>query len=651
MTSRINFCVRIVFLTLLLPFTHQAAAQQPDVNFDDFNQRYPGQDVCILKKSEHLDISVSGGALKLKSVHNTDMLFLTDKASMFLNKSIYYYDHFSDIKDIKANSWIPEGDKYKKYNVGDITFKKSKRDGVFYDDLMEAQFVYPSLKKGAITSLQYTEILHDPHFLNDFYFAGYTPTENSEYRITFPDDMKLNYVIRNNNGSIQFKEERSKHTITYTFTGKSNGGYKREDDAPDNSYFMPHVIVYIDKYTLNNKEVKVLSDVGELYGWYQELLKNLKHENHPELKALADSLTRNASTEREKIKAIYYWVQDQIKYIAFEDGLGGFIPREPIETYNKRFGDCKDKATLLNELLHEAGIKSYPVWIGTRSIPYTYNEVPTPMVDNHMIAAVQDSGKWVFMDATAQHLPYGLPTSMIQGKEGLIGISPSEYKLVTVPETPYETNKQEESFGITLDGGLIKGRGITYASGYPAELINEALDQVNGDKRTEWINKSLGLGNGKYKATGIQLNKDYNNRDSSVIINYDFEIQDFVTTVGDQVYVNLNLTKYSNFEKIDIDKRENDKEIDFKTSSKLETVFKIPEGYEIVKLPSSQAYSNPKFGFSVNYSVTDNMISLKKEVYVNVLTVTKADFNDWNTAAGQLYDASKDLIVLKKLNP
>jgi len=651
MTSRFNLYLKAIFLVAILPLTTMVEAQQPMVNFDDLSQRFPGQDVCILNKSEHLDISVSGDALKIKSVHNTDMLFLTDKASMFLNKSIYYYDHFSDIKDIKANSWIPEGDKYKKQSVGDITFKKSKRDGVFYDDLMEAQFVYPSLKKGAVTTLQYTEILHDPHFLNDFYFAGYTPTENSEYRITFPDDMKLNYVIRNNNGSIQFKEERSKHTITYTFTGKSNIGFKREDDAPDNSYFMPHVIVYIDKYTVNNKEVKVLSDVGELYGWYQELLSNLKHENHPELKALADSLTQNAISEREKIKAIYYWVQDQIKYIAFEEGLGGFIPREPIETYNKRFGDCKDKATLLNELLHEAGINSYPVWIGTRSIPYTYNEVPTPMVDNHMIAAVQDSGKWVFMDATAQHLQYGLPTSMIQGKEGLIGISSGEYKLVTVPETPYQTNNQQELFEITLEGGLIKGHGITQAYGYPAELINEALDQVNGDKRTEWINKSLGLGNGKYKATDIKLNSDYNNRDSSVVINYNFEIQDFVTTVGDQVYVSLNLTKYSNFEKIDIDKRENNKEIEFKTSSKLETVFKIPQGYEVVKLPSSQAYSNPKFGFSVDYTVKDNEISLKKEVYVNVLTVTKTDFNDWNTAAGQLYDASKDLIVLKKLNP
>src|SRR6185369_12627115 len=155
-------------------------------------------------------------------------------------------------------------------------------------------------------------------------------------------------------------------------------------------------------------------------------LENTKDET---LKQLADSLIANVNTPREKATKIYQWVQANIKYIAFEDGLEGFVPRRAIDIYNHRFGDCKDMASILTALLQLSGLKAYFTWIGTRDIPYDYTDVPLPICDNHMIAALDVDTEWIFLDATDPNCIFGLPSSMIQGKQALISISKDDYKI------------------------------------------------------------------------------------------------------------------------------------------------------------------------------------------------------------------------------
>ena len=91
-----------------------------------------------------------------------------------------------------------------------------------------------------------------------------------------------------------------------------------------------------------------------------------------ELVSLVAKITADKKTDLEKVKAIYYWTQKNIKYIAFEYALGGFIPRESNEVFRKKYGDCKDNSSMLYRMLEIAGVKGHLTWIGTRSIPYTY---------------------------------------------------------------------------------------------------------------------------------------------------------------------------------------------------------------------------------------------------------------------------------------
>lgn len=100
---------------------------------------------------------------------------------------------------------------------------------------------------------------------------------------------------------------------------------------------MPHLVPVITGYTLNNKEIDLSGDVTHLYSWYQSLVKNINKEApDPEMVKVVDSLTAGKSTEFEKVKAIYYWVQENVKYIAFEYALGGFVPRDANLVFKKK---------------------------------------------------------------------------------------------------------------------------------------------------------------------------------------------------------------------------------------------------------------------------------------------------------------------------
>src|SRR5207244_1127020 len=108
---------------------------------------------------------------------------------------------------------------------------------------------------------------------------------------------------------------------TYTWSVNNQRAFDQENREGNYRKYAPHVIVYIDKYQLNDSTIPVLSDLHQLYSWYSTHISELTGSENKMVKALADSLTSGLSSPEDKTSALYYWVQENIKYIAFEYGL------------------------------------------------------------------------------------------------------------------------------------------------------------------------------------------------------------------------------------------------------------------------------------------------------------------------------------------
>jgi transglutaminase-like putative cysteine protease len=136
--------------------------------------------------------------------------------------------------------------------------------------------------------------------------------------------------------------------------------------------------------------------------WYQGLLDGLKSGHGPssEVAEQTRRLTAGLTTPRQRLDALLSQTSAKVRYVAVEMGIGGFVPTAPGETLARGWGDCKDKALLLVEMLGDAGIEAYPALVLSARNRRIDREFPSPGQFNHAIVAVPVGGQELAVEAT-----------------------------------------------------------------------------------------------------------------------------------------------------------------------------------------------------------------------------------------------------------
>lgn len=638
-----------IFTPLLLTaLLHGLYVISPAQSLDEMLKQYPGKTAVFSNVNRDVEIMMSKGMPVAKAVEVSEMLILDDKANGIYNKDKVYHSSFNELKKVEAYTLVPDGNGTKKMKVSEFKTQSSPSSGIFYDDVKETAFDYPKVIKGSITHVETEHFNKDIHFISPFYFGSYLPVVNASFSLTFPEDMEVKYIIRNDqkkNITVTESKKGKKKKIEFAATGINNNEYFA--DAVSQSYYTQHVIVYVTRYRQDGVDIPVYNTVDELYKWNSSFLKDINTTSSSLLKQVADSICAGKTTEWDKAQAIYHWVQSHIKYVAFEAGMEGFVPRQAEEVCAKRYGDCKDMASLLTALLKTSGLQAYFTWIGTRSIPYTYTEVPLPITDNHMISAVKVDNKWIFLDATDPNCIFGFPTSSIQNKEALIGINADKYELVKVPVMPAARNFIVDSTFLTIDKKVLKGAAsVDYMGYYGSDVYNSLLYNKGDDERV-YARRRMAKGSNKFIMKDYKISfPDPANKSANIRSN--FEIPDYVKSIDDEMYINLNLEKLFNYTVIDTAKRKVAIENDFLMNIRQVHLLKIPEGYTIEHLPKDVAVSNNVVDFSIEYKQVNNEVIATQKYMIKQLYIEVNDFPKWNEAINKIAPSYKEEIVLKK---
>lgn len=649
----ISITTSLLYIILVGSFTIQNVNGQ---TLNELKEQFPEEDVVFLEKAETITIDYVAETWTIERQVSEKMFFL-DKANVYSQKYIYY-SSFEEIKDIEAKTLVPytKGKKtlFKEQLVEDIETKDVLQGSIFYSDHKQKNFVFPAVTNGAKTDLQYTEVIKDPHLLSSYYFSTkYAPVLKSTLEIKAPANIQLTFKLKGDNTeNINFKQTESSGIVSYKWQARNLDKVPIEGGAPSSAYYEPHLIYYINQVSIDNGEVlEILPDVNGLYQWYANLVNDVNYDVDKDetLIEIVESLVEEGDKDADKAAKIFQWVQSNIKYIAFEDGLGGFVPREAYEVCSRKYGDCKDMSSLTISLLKIAGIPAYLTWIGTRDRPYEYQDIPSPIVDNHMIITAKIDNKFIFLDATGEYLPFGLPTSFIQGKEALIGIDKDNFVIEKVPVIAASDNLEKESIELKIEGRNLIGEAKATYTNYKkvfSEYAKLRADANNTDK--DFFNSFLLKGNNKF-TVGEVNEKGFFDRTPSLQIDYTFQIPNYVKTAGNKMYINMNLDKtFSTL--IDTSKRKLPIERDYKFVNDFTYNLTIPEGYVIDYVPESMSYQGDLFGFDMQYVSDDKQISLTSKVTVNHLLLENNKFNEWNDMVQKMADAYQEVLVLKQNN-
>lgn len=616
-------------------------------SFKEVIAQYPNEPAVFVNYRTALRLYIQNEQPVAERTQEHDLMVLSENNAGLFSRSAVYHSGFNELTSLDAYTILP--DSKKKVPIGDRKTTASSSNAVFYDDVKETSFDFPSLSKGAIAHVQYTQFLKEAHLLSPFFYSAGIPGIEVVFTVSVPAEIEINYIVKNDpKGLLQLNKERKRGQTIYTWTMRHVKNESSYGDAPDDRYFEPHVIVYITSFTNSSGKHRFLQSVADLYKWNASFTAELNKTEDATLKRITDSITNDVTNKKLKAAAIYSWVQKNIRYVAFENGLEGFRPRQAAEVCSKRYGDCKDMSSIITQMLRMAGIEAYYTWIGTRDIPYEYSEVPLPIVDNHMISSAFIDNQWFFLDGTSPNSTLSLPPSAIQGKQALVGVGDTSYKVLVIPVIAAGTNTVEDSTIIHFTANGIAGTETVWYKGYFGEDIYNALLYRDEKSMKDYVKARVSKASNKYLLGEYKI-EQLPSENKTAVIYASFEIPDYGKKVGSEYYINLHLGKIFDNQTIDTSKRKVPREIEYLYEITSNHILQIPDGYKVAYKPDDISVETDYYTLSIKYKQIENKLFATQKLTNKILMLQPSQFVSWNKPLAKLQAHYKEQIVLEKM--
>jgi transglutaminase-like putative cysteine protease len=640
----------LLVLALFLPgLLHAQIADDDIYEANRLKKVFPDDRVVATTVDEEFSFDKGRSEDKLPvvtAIKNTGITFL----SLRERASIQYFDFYNSFCKITSFKQLERAKGMfgvkKNYNVGYAIDRSASSSEIFSDDSRVKYFNIGFGGYGDVTRVETEKKYLDSKYLTSIYFHSWFPVKEKNVRIKVPEWLELDIREFNFDGYKVTKSKTTERGYTiYSFKLQNIVAMKSEPRAIGAAYMYPHLVLVVKSFTFEGKKEKGFGDVSDLYNWYNYLYK--KMTNKPEeLKAKVTELTKGKTTDIDKVKSIFYWVQDNIRYIAFEDGLAGFIPATAQEVYKAKYGDCKGMANLMTEMLKLAGLEAYMTWIGTRHIPYDYT-LPSLAVDNHCISTVILGGKEYFLDGTEKYIPFGDYAWRIQGKEVLIGKGDNKYDVKKVPVLEKDKSKILTQTLFKLENNLLKGHVKVTLSGEQRTSFHQFYHDLPADDKKKFISRFLEFGNRNLVVANVKTS-DLNNREIPVVVEGDIDLSNYVITEDKEIYLGIDFFSEDLRGLIPDKNRQQDYALHSSYISQDETELVLPAGYTVASLPAAINEKSTDYEVTGSYSSSGNKVIFKKTLAFNTGRIRKADFENWKSFTKKLKDFNSNLILIKK---
>jgi hypothetical protein len=401
-------------------------------------------------------------------------------------------------KLLSIHAWTIDGSS-REYEVKDKEFaEKGEFDYELYSDVRQRTAQAPATQPGSIIAFEYEVRRHE--WLN-------------QLRWSFQEDIPIREarLIVQLPAGWQYKTSWASSAPVEPVGTSSNRWQWAVRDVPriEPEPMMPYPgsirrRMKVDYFASAGGNHNAASWEG-LGRWYVGLTADRKVTT-PGIAEKARQLTAGVSDFDGKLRALTTFLQSEVRYVAIEIGIGGWQPHAAADVFRARYGDCKDKATLLSSMLQEVGIRSYYSLISThrgmadpampaRSFNHAIVAIELPS-DGHSsfvngIVTTKSGQHLLLFDPTDEHTPVGELRSELQDSYALL-VTESEGELIRTPLLPPDASVLSRSGLFTLSSdGALSGEVVEDRSGDHALWERYALIYANQQERTQRLEKFL----------------------------------------------------------------------------------------------------------------------------------------------------------------
>jgi tetratricopeptide (TPR) repeat protein len=319
------------------------------------------------------------------------------------------------------------------------------REAPIYSDLHQKDVVVPGLSPGDVLEYDVKVNEFEPLAKGQFWweqqFIQKVIVLDEELQI----DVPAGRVLKMRNKTVQPQITTAGGRTTYLW---KNAVLKVDDEDSSKDKKKKKKKQQDEDDEIPDVQLSTFQSWDEVGRWYSSLERD-RVKPDATIRAKAAELTASAKSDTEKVEDLYDFVAPRYRYVGISFGVGRFQPHSAADVLSNRYGDCKDKHTLLASLIKAAGLDAYPVLIHhSRKLD---ESVPSPAQFDHVITFVplkngpdkagNLQGLW--LDSTTEVAPFRMLAAPIRNKQALLVLPNAPAEIVTTPADLPTENLQD----------------------------------------------------------------------------------------------------------------------------------------------------------------------------------------------------------------
>jgi len=382
---------------------------------------------------------------------------------------------------------------------------------------------------------------------------------------------------------------------------------------------------------------------------------------NPDITAKVQQLTAGAPDFYSKVRAITESIQKDVRYFVVLRGIGGLQAHYASDIFRNRYGDCKDKTTLLIAMLQAAGIKGYYVPVDSRR--GVVDPADPSLAGNHMITAIEvpadvndlrlkamvmarNGKRYLIFDPTNERTPVGNLPSYEQGSYGTLCIG-AESQVIALPVLAADANGTDQKGEFTLlADGTLTGSVDTVHIGPEGGELRQFLKYTDEKERRNALEKAVA-----YDVPGLTLTSfDFvqpATLDKPLEFHYKLTASQYAHNAGPLLLVRPRVVG-------SLAQAFNDKPrtvpIDLDATGRWRDSFDItlPAGYVVDETPDPVEVDTAFASYKSSITAKGNVLHYEREYVVKKVEIPASEATEFRKLEGAILMDEKGTAVLKK---
>jgi len=597
------------------------------------------KDADMVIREESIKLTVKDKNTAWYEVHEV-FTVLNEQAKKYLS-FIQYSDKFHVLDDAEIKLYDLLGNKKNTWS------KKEMNSGKYGDELVpdgKYTFFDVSAASYPVTvefnySIKYKGILGLPAY--KMQTSGQS-VQQSVFEVEVPSDLGVRYKLLNTDKKPVVTSSGNKDIYHWELKGQPAFKVEKHSGQPDN--YLPIVLLAPNKFQLDEYDGDMTS--WKNYGiWINDLYAKVSGLPE-EKKQFYRDMVKNAATDKEKAAILYNYLQNNMRYVSIQLGIGGWRPFPASFVDDKKYGDCKALSNYLKSTLDAVGIQSNLVII-YRDYKAKVVDEKFPMNDfNHVILCIPHQTDSIWLECTSTTLPFASLDETTLNRKAVM-ITGDGGILVNTPNSNYKNNTKTIHTLIEVNeegGGKVKTNYTLWGEDRE-EMLMRFHDLKEDEKRKYFIMQNewkqpddLQISNSKDKANPYQV---------SATMDYE-KIYSF--NAGSKLFFETRLYPVFDEDIPDNAKRKADYYFTCPYQVVDTTVYKFPAGFTLENTPTNKQLQFPFAQYSCDYSwdaATHTMTAIAS-VQIKERMIKAADYPKLLDFKKQVMADVNEKIVMKK---